>query len=90
MKVAVIQCPYFPRKKKISLKVSFDVSANYHSDRIYLGFPPNRITINSIIVIIAISIIIITSIVIKSQCQHESNKQQQVTQICFPSYFRIF
>lgn len=64
MKVAVIQCPYFPRKKKISLKVSFDVSANYHSDRIYLGFPPNRITINSIIVIIAISIIIITTIVI--------------------------
>lgn len=65
MKAAVIQCPYFPRKKKISLKVSFDVSINYLNDRIYLGFPPNRITINSIIVvIIAISIIIITTIVI--------------------------
>ena len=90
MKAAVIQCPYLPRKKKISLKVSFDVSVNYLSDRIYLGFSPNRITINSIIVvIIAISIIIITSIVIKSQCQHESNKQRQVTRICFPSYFYI-
>ena len=66
MKAAVIQCAdYFPRKKKISLKVSFDVGVNYLNDRIYLGFPPNRIAINSlIIVIIAISIIIVTTIVI--------------------------
>ena len=66
MKAAVIQCAdYFPRKKKISLKVSFDVSINYLNDRIYLGFPPNRISINSlIVVIIAISIIIITTIFI--------------------------
>ena len=49
MKAAVIQCAdYFPRKKKISLKVSFDVSINYLNDRIYLGFPPNRISIISI------------------------------------------
>ena len=26
----------------------------------------------------------------KSLCQHASNKQRQVTQICFPSYFYIF
>ena len=67
MKAAVIQCAdYFPRKKKISLKVSFDMSINYLNDRIYLGFPPNRISISSLIVviIIAISIIIITTIVI--------------------------